>query len=100
MGSLAVKELFIIYGANANTNQSATSLITEINPDLILFTQTSAGLALGLGGLGLFATVSIFLRVFKCKVGVGLKVIFAIVSSTRFPSSLCTVADVIILALQ
>ena len=56
------------------------TFIRDINPDVVLYTQVSAGLALGLGALSLFLVLSIFIRVCKCEVGAAVKCIFAIVS--------------------
>ncbi len=63
-----------------NTDQPIELLINEINPNLMLYTRVSAGLALGLGALSFFLAISIFIRVCKCEAGTAIKCIFTIVS--------------------
>ncbi len=84
-GGFTVNQLFTIFRTTVpfnNTDQIYIELlIKEINPNLILYTQISAGLALGLGALSFFLAISIFIRVCKCGVGTAIKCIFAIVST-------------------
>lgn len=82
-GGFTVNQLFTIYRATVpfnNTMEPIETFIREINADVMLFTQISAGLALGLGALSLFLIVSIFIRVCRFEVGKGIKCIFALVS--------------------
>ncbi|XP_064383995.1 uncharacterized protein LOC135332984 [Halichondria panicea] len=80
-GGFTVNQLFTISRTTIpfnNTDQPIELLINEINPNLMLYTRVSAGLALGLGALSFFLAISIFIRVCKCEAGTAIKCIFTI----------------------
>ncbi len=46
-----------------------TTIINLISPDVLMYTQVSAGLAIGLGGLSLFLLLSVVLRIGNFQLG-------------------------------
>ena len=57
-----------------------TGLINILSSDVLMYTQLSAGLAIGLGGLSLFLLFSAVLRIGKFQLGNAGKFILVLVS--------------------
>ena len=84
-GGFTVGKLLALSDIEVDTILFSEPLETFIrvrDPDLLTYTQASAGLAIGIAGLGIILAITALLRVCCCKSGSAGAVILCVVSST------------------